>query len=429
MSAAFALFVSACATGTLVPESQPPKYEPVGETKCAVTQSHSSPLIVEWPSTERAKLESLARSGVVPVRYTDCHMKTLASCRVKSSYKYVALTPKHDTLRVRNESELYASMPVYAASFEGKLKRAGELTVAMTIVGRFEADRATFSTSDLDGDCAEATHVIAGVTSGAFQFAAGAAADTEGGAALLGARAGGKVESSRETLAQDGEEKACSASTEGASAPPFGCGAFLRLEMAPISKAKASGGPGAGEIAAVAAVVAVAAVGAVKEATAGNPTAANKPTVDTSCPGGTRFVKDRGCVAELAPSSRYTLSATSVVDTTTKLTWMRMPETSGVAWADAKALCAGLTIDGGGFRLPKKEELLGLGENLPEGIDRRAFPTASSHEKHLAAMVFYWTATPHAVSETMAWAVRFGSMGAQSTVQSRTSRNSVRCVK
>lgn len=424
MSAVFALFVSACATGTLVPESQPPKYEPAGETKCAVTLSHSSPLIVEWPSTERAKLESLARSGVVPVRYTDCHMKTLASCRVKSSYKYVALTPKHDTLRVRTESELYASMPVYAASFEGKLKRAGELNVAMTIVGRFEADRTTFSTSDLDGDCAEATHVIAGVTSGAFQFAAGAAGDTEGGASLMGARAGGKVESSRETLAQDGEEKACSASTEGASAPPFGCGAFLRLEMAPISKAKASGGPGAGEIAAVAAAVAVAAVGAVKEAGA-----ANKPTVDTTCPGGTKFVKDRGCVAELAPSSRYTLSASSVVDTTTKLTWMRMPETSGVAWADAKALCAGLTIDGGGFRLPKKEELLGLGENLPEGIDRRAFPAASSHEKHLSATVYYWTATPHAVSETMAWAVRFGSMGAQSTVHARTSRNSVRCVK
>jgi len=118
-----------------------------------------------------------------------------------------------------------------------------------------------------------------------------------------------------------------------------------------------------------------------------------------------------------------------VVDTTTKLTWMRMPETSGVVWADAKALCAGLTIDGGGFRLPKKEELLALGENLPEGIDRRAFPTASSREKHLAATVYYWTATPHAVSENMAWAVRFGSMGAQSTVHARTARNSVRCVK
>lgn len=408
------LVLASCGGSSPAPVSaNAPEYTPAGETKCAVTLSHSSPLIVEWPSSERAKLESLARGGVVAVRYEDCHMKTLASCRVRSAYRYVALTPKHDVLHVRNQDELYASMPVYAASFEGKLKQAGELTVTMTIVGRYEAERPAVSQADLEGDCGEATHIVSAVTSGAFQFAAGGESEARGGASMLGAAAGGKSAQSRETLAQDGDEKACHASAEGASAPPFGCGAFLRLEVEPIGKgaapAKARTSP--------------------PQASPATPPAASSPPVDTACPGGTHFVKGRGCVAEMAPSSRYTVNGPTVTDGTTKLTWLRAPESSGMPWQEAKAFCAGVTEGGGKWRLPTKEELLGLGENLPEGIDRNAFPAASSQEKAIAATVYYWSSTPHAVSESMAYAVRFGSMGAQATVVTRTAKRWVRCVR
>ncbi len=409
--------VLACGGGPPSPLSpKAPDYAPAGETKCAVASSHSSPLVVEWPSSERAKLESLARGGVVVVRYNDCRMKALAGCRVRAAYRYVALTPKHDVLRVRSQDELYASMPVYAASFEGKLKQAGELTVTMTIVGRYEAERASASTADLEGDCAEATHIVAAVTSGAFQFAAGGATEASAGASMLGASAGGKSGAARETLAQDGDEKACGASAEGSTAPPFGCGAFLRLEVEPIAKG--------------AATAKTARATAPSAPSATTTTTAASPPVDTTCPGGTRFVKGRGCVAEMAPSSRYTVNGTAVTDSTTKLTWMRAPETSGVPWQEAKSFCAGVGADGGKWRLPTKAELLALGENLPEGIDRNAFPAASSQEKAgLSETVYYWTSTPHAISESMAWAVRFGTMGAQASVVPRTAKRSVRCVK
>jgi hypothetical protein len=98
---------------------------------------------------------------------------------------------------------------------------------------------------------------------------------------------------------------------------------------------------------------------------------------------------------------------------------------------DAIAYCTGLALgDAKGFRLPTKEELVGLGENVPAGIDRNAFPATLDKERDsMSAVVFYWSSTPHPVSESMAWGVRYGTMGAQAVLQSRTSTRNVRCVK
>jgi hypothetical protein len=40
------------------------------------------PLIVEWPSADRAALEAQASHGLVVVRYEGCEMEVLRQCRV-----------------------------------------------------------------------------------------------------------------------------------------------------------------------------------------------------------------------------------------------------------------------------------------------------------------------------------------------------------
>lgn len=47
----------------------------------------------------------------------------------------------------------------------------------------------------------------------------------------------------------------------------------------------------------------------------------------------------------------------------------------------------------------------------------------------MSVVVTYWSATPHPVSETMAWAVRYGTAAGQPILQARSSRSFVRCVK
>jgi hypothetical protein len=97
-----------------------------------------------------------------------------------------------------------------------------------------------------------------------------------------------------------------------------------------------------------------------------------------------------------------------VYDTSTKLTWQRSPDSAtGHSWEEARAHCAGLDLDGGGFRLPEIAELQTLAyseiyNELPEGspvyIDPVAFPSVVEVFASCLACgtASVWSATPYA---------------------------------
>ncbi len=233
--ALLAIVVAACAGSNVASSlASAPAFDPKGQTKCGVTKSQAKPLIVEWPSADRGELETRARQGLVAVRYEGCEMEVLDRCKVPGSYAYSAMTRKDDRITIRDADELYASIPVHAAKFEAKLQKSGELNVAITLVGRYAADRASVRTDELQGDCSRATHFVSALTAGAFEFFAGADAAAGGGATLMGAGAGARSESKRELLNRDGDKTACERATMSDKAPPDGCGALVRVEVTPI---------------------------------------------------------------------------------------------------------------------------------------------------------------------------------------------------
>jgi hypothetical protein len=234
----------ACSGGGPVSNlAQAPAFEPKEQTKCGVTKSQAKPLIVEWSSGDRAELEARVKQGLVAVRYEGCEMEVLR-CNVPGSYVYTSITRKDDEIGIKDSDDLYANIPVHAANFEAKLQKSGELHVTMTMVGHYAADRTGVRNVDLQGDCARATHIIAGFTAGAFEFFAGAGADAGGGATLPGAGAGARSTSRRETLNRDGEKAECEKSTPNDKAPPAQCGALLRVEVVPIADARQPVQPG-----------------------------------------------------------------------------------------------------------------------------------------------------------------------------------------
>ena len=215
---------------------QPPAFEPEGQTKCGVRASAAKPLIVEWPSAERGELEARSRDGAVVVRYDSCEMEVLPNCSLRAAYRFQAFTPKRDNVVIHNEDELWARIPVGAARLEGKLARYGQLTVEMTMVGRYTLDTPTVPRAALHGDCQDATHVVSAATVGAFEFFAGRAGQVGASVEVGNAGAGAQRSRSHETLTQDGDPTACAA--EGAAGgPPLQCGAFIRLEVTPLSAA------------------------------------------------------------------------------------------------------------------------------------------------------------------------------------------------
>jgi hypothetical protein len=202
------------------------------KSKCGTLR----PLVVEWSAPERAALEAQARGGQLVVRYEGCELEVLRQCRApaKFGYKYTSITPKEERVKMTSAEQLYASIPVYAARFEGKLARSGELSAEMTIVGEFGAEGEPPAIDQLEGECAGATHVISALTVGAFSFFAGASSEVGVSASVAGFGGGAERASKDESLSRDGDARACGASRRGDPSPPEGCGALVRVELAAV---------------------------------------------------------------------------------------------------------------------------------------------------------------------------------------------------
>lgn len=218
----------------------PPAFEPKGQSKCQVAKSQLKPLIVEWPSADRMDLEAQARKSIILVRYEGCELEVLRGCSAPGLYAWNPATRQDDRVHIRDEDSLYTNIPIHAARFEGTLRSAGELTVSMSMVGRYESSNAKPSPADLQGDCGRVTHAIVSLTAGAFEFYTGTDEGTQAGAGVLGVGAGVESRHEHTTLNRAGRAEACDKATTQDKAPPDGCGAVLRIELIPIQGASNS---------------------------------------------------------------------------------------------------------------------------------------------------------------------------------------------
>jgi hypothetical protein len=252
----------ACGSGAAL-RPRPPTYAPAGETKTRSVTTTSRPLIVEWPSADRAALEARLRRGLVLVRYEGGAMEVLDRCVGPGAYEYTPVTRKRDRIAIHDEHELETEIPLGAAHLGAKLASSGQLEVTTTIVGRHEATRVSVASQELTGDCSRVTHVLAAVTVGAFRLSAGGQGSARANASAFGAHAGGHAASSEEVLDEDGNDAACGSADGNDKKPPQDCGAPLRVEVVPVG-----------------------------------------------CPKGTQYEPQRGCVVGSSPSPAATIAAT-----------------------------------------------------------------------------------------------------------------------
>ena len=224
-------------------------------------------------------LETQARKGLVAVRYDGCEMEVLPRCTVTTTkYEYAANNPQKTTERIGNANELWAQVPMGAARLEGKLSQYGELNVKIMMGGRWEAANPEVRKSDLHGaDCARATHVITGMTVGAFTLFAGAPSDDSSGA---------RSDKKRETLSEAGDYEKCEAASDRDTAPVKNCGAVIRVEVADL---------GAYEF--------LCPAGTEKQGTQ------CVAMVNLTCPPGLHFIDGQGCVANVVSTPQPATTA------------------------------------------------------------------------------------------------------------------------
>lgn len=128
--------------------------------------------------------------------------------------------------------------------------------------------------------------------------------------------------------------------------------------------------------------------------------------------------------AEAKPAKgRFEVQATAglVFDTFTKLTWERNVTLGSYGWAAAKGYCAGLSLAGGGWRLPTLTELEGL-------VDRRTSnPAIDSTAFANTPALPFWTSSAYVGTPDNAWRVSFDD--GHTATGKTTEALRVRCVR
>jgi len=119
--------------------------------------------------------------------------------------------------------------------------------------------------------------------------------------------------------------------------------------------------------------------------------------------------------------SRFTVCDSTVLDTSTGLTWQREVPPGGYTHKKALAYAASLKLGGGGWRLPTVEELASIVDYTRRNpaIDEEAFPNTPSE--------WFWSSTTLAGGSSSAWLVGFGDGDVIYYYVAGTGR--VRCVR
>lgn len=212
--------------------------------RCQVAASQSSPLVTEWPASEKANLEVLLRTGPVAVAYTGCSMRVLSECRIRGVYRWTRTTPATDSLEINDADELYAKLPLGAVSLEGELKRSGKLSVQTMVAGQLRVDGATVADVPREGPCAQATHIVSALSLGAFALKAGGQrnASASAGVTSIG-DTGLKHERSADLLRSAGDFDSCSSGTD--EGPNMNCASPIQAFLAPLpGRTEEEGPPG-----------------------------------------------------------------------------------------------------------------------------------------------------------------------------------------
>ena len=219
-----------CFASCLSGGSQPPlDASSIAGPRCQVTQSHTRPLIVEWPASDRMDLETMLHDGEgIVVRYSGCELELLRNCRAKGGYRYVAGTRQDEEVVIHDADELFAKMPLGAANLEAVVSQGKELDVKLSVVGKHVFGESRVRLRDLRGaECGGATHVVVGLTVGSFEMSAKSMRSAGADVGVVRGKTSGRTE----VLRQAGSASACDQSTPSDPTPPDGCGAMLRLEL------------------------------------------------------------------------------------------------------------------------------------------------------------------------------------------------------
>ncbi len=214
---------------------------PGAPARCRIGSGRPEVTVTEWAASEKANLEAQLSSGAVAVEYTGCALRVVTECRLPGGYGWRRTTPATEVIELEGEDDLWAKLPLGAASLSADLKRSGHLTVKTVVSGQARLGGFSAAEAPADPACARATHVVSAIAVGAFRLEGSAKAG--GGLEASAASAGAGLRSDRSAglIRSAGDVEACGRSTD--RAPDADCASPIQLFLAPLPGRAAEAGP------------------------------------------------------------------------------------------------------------------------------------------------------------------------------------------
>ncbi|MEO8875297.1 MAG: hypothetical protein ABI461_06910 [Polyangiaceae bacterium] len=231
--ASLAPLAAACGAGT--PPTMQGRSGMLSKTaiaqKCEeAAKGHDRPFVIEWDATDLASFEALAHRDTVVVKYEGCDIQVLDRCTDPNISAHFGAygTPQFTSGTVQgfdigNEGELYAKLPLGAASLSGKVSAGESLHLKYFVSGVATTSRDALYTSELNKipGCAGATHFVWGYNLGAFELNSAEQNNAEVQAGM-GNMGGGASHGHHESaLANGGSMDSCSTNDQRACRVPI----------------------------------------------------------------------------------------------------------------------------------------------------------------------------------------------------------------
>jgi Protein of unknown function (DUF1566) len=128
-----------------------------------------------------------------------------------------------------------------------------------------------------------------------------------------------------------------------------------------------------------------------------------------------------------APATQYTVANGTVTDTKTGLVWQQVDDGNMYTWPLAKTHCTGLSLNGGGWRVPTVKELQTIVDDEVTTPPTIAPVFTSFGRNPSVATGFYWSTTPVVGAPSLALVVEFDD--GNTNANGFTNACRVRCVR
>ena len=412
-----------------------------GKYQCKDVTGSTDPWLVEWEPSQKVRLQSKSKKGVILVKYAGCDLEVLYGCEVVGSYSFTATTRSSQTEYINSEDDLFAKLPIGALKLAAEFKQGDKWSMDYVLVGTQETSVDNVDRANLEGRCAQATHFVQGMAVGAYELGSAAHRKGSAGATVYNAGVGGSSGGAAGLLRQDGRYEKCK--LEETEATHSGCQAIVQLYLQPVTGAfpepEVACPEGTefrdGQCIRTQIVTRIDCPQGTVER--GGKCVQTEVINETriNCPSGSLFVEGQGCVGNTvtgppAPSPQPTYSSTShssgssyarsdeVKQPGANLYWLRCPvgqtwngsSCSGskkkMSWNSAKSACPS------GYRLPTRQEFVDLLGGCDSEVRRGKYGDCNkcSESSNCSSMFasdtgWYWSSSPG--DDYLAWDAYF----------------------